>query len=186
MGRSRRSRRQRECLASNVPNRHDCHQLHPTVRPPQIRPAISEPLKSSVRFEVVDVTGCQADIHQFSVTQVMQADTQPLALASFLKRTPISRKQTQKAPRRCGWRSSRFLIRESVSQRCNIGARCGQTIARGVINQGDVEVEVEPCGVPIGVECQVRLLGWHRMLLVMCRSGAWPNKKAPSDAGGAW
>ncbi|MGY4429378.1 hypothetical protein ACVWWO_001855 [Bradyrhizobium sp. F1.13.1] len=24
------------------------------------------------------------------------------------------------------------------------------------------------------------------MLLLLCRQGAWPNKKAPSDAGGAW
>jgi len=24
------------------------------------------------------------------------------------------------------------------------------------------------------------------MLLLLCRQGAWPNEKAPSDAGGAW
>ena len=71
--------------------------------------------------DVVDVTGCQADIHQHSITQVVQADTQPLALTPFLKRTPISLEQAQDAPSQSGWWSSRFLFGESVSQRCDGG-----------------------------------------------------------------
>src|SRR5207302_11279749 len=122
-----------------------------------------------------------------SVTQVVQIDPQPLASAPLSKRTPISPEHTQDPPRGCDWRSSRFLFRESVSQRCGggIGARLDQSIRRGVFHQSDGGVEAEPCGIAPGLGCEVRLWGWHRMLLLFAgRSVA--KEKAPSDAGGAW
>jgi hypothetical protein len=36
------------------------------------------------------------------------------------------------------------------------------------------------------VHGRVRLVGWHRLLLLLCRQGAKAKQKAPSDAGGAW
>jgi hypothetical protein len=43
-----------------------------------------------VSDDVVDVPFCQADVHQLSVTQLVQVDAQLLALAPVLKRAPIS------------------------------------------------------------------------------------------------
>src|SRR3954471_6682610 len=37
---------------------------------------------------------------------------------------------------------------------------------------------------PLGRGCHVRLLGWHRTLLLLCRQEAWPNKRPrPMPAG---
>src|ERR1700759_4100563 len=88
-----------------------CHHSHPLVRR-----TIPEPLNSAVGVNAVDVTGRQADIDQLSVTQVAQAHPQPLALAPFLKRKPISLEQAQDVPLRWSGPYSRL-------QRC--GARRG-------------------------------------------------------------
>jgi hypothetical protein len=102
-----------------------------------------------VSGDTVDLSARHADIRQLPVTQVVQARSQPLALALLLKRTPISLEQAQDAPR-------------------------------------DGEVEAEPCGIAPGLGCEVRLLGWHRMLLLLRTAGRVAKQKAPSDAGGAW
>jgi hypothetical protein len=151
-----------------------------------MRRAIPEPLDSPVSCDVVDVTSCQADVDQLSLAQVVQVDPQPLALASFLKRTPISPEQTRDAPRRCGWRSGRLLFRKSVSRRCDgdLGAARRQSVARGVFHQGNGEAGAEPCGIAPSRGCEVRFLWWHRMLLLLCRQVAWPNKRPrPMPAG---
>ena len=114
---------------------------HPTIAS-KIRPAIPEPFKCSASFDVVDVTGRQADIPQLALAQVVQTDPRPLALTPIPKRAPICLEEAQDTPRRCdGW-SSR-------------SAR------------------------------ELRWLGWHRMLLLLCRQGAWwPNKRPrPMPAG---
>src|SRR3954467_7358915 len=135
-----------------------------------MRRAISEPFDSSAGDEVVDITGRQADICQLSVIQVMQT----LGLAPPSERMPISLKHTQDAPCRCdGW-SGRLLFRGSVSRRCDggIGTHLSRRIAWCVSHQGNGALEVEPCGIAPGLGCEARLLGWHRMLLLLCRQGA--------------
>ena len=67
-----------------------------------MRRAISEPIDSSVSGDAVDLSTRHADVQQLPVTQVVQADSQPLALALLLERTPIPLEQAQDAPRRCG------------------------------------------------------------------------------------
>jgi uncharacterized protein YjiS (DUF1127 family) len=54
---------------------------------------------------------------------------------------------TSETGRDAGWWSSRFLFRESVSQRCDggVGACRGQSVAPGVFHQSDGKVEAEPC-----------------------------------------
>src|SRR5438034_8122506 len=151
-----------------------------------MRRAISEPIDSSVSGDAVDLSTRHADVHQLPVTQLVQAGSQSLALAPLLKRTPISLEQAQDAPRRCGRWSSSILFRQGVSQRYDggIGARRCQSFAHRVFHQRDGEVEAEPCGIAPGLGCEVRLLGWHRMLLLLRRQGAWPNKRPrPMPAG---
>jgi len=53
-----------------------------------MRRAISEPIDSSVSGDAVDLSTRHADVHQLPVTQVVQAGSEPLALAPLLKRTP--------------------------------------------------------------------------------------------------
>src|SRR6202790_2721770 len=151
-----------------------------------MRRAISEPIDSSVSDDAVDLSARHADVHQLPVTQVVQAGSQPPALAPLLKRTPISLEQAQDAPLRCGRWSSSTLFGQGVSRRCDGGAgtRRWQSLAHRVFHQRNGEVEAEPCGIARGLGCEVRLLGWHRMLLALRRQGAWPNKRPrPMPAG---
>jgi hypothetical protein len=118
-----------------------------------MRRAISNSIQSSVSGDVVDLSARHADIHQLPLTQVVQAGSQPLALALLLKRTPISLEQAQDAPRRRSLRSGRILFRQSAVQRC--------------------------CGIASGVGCKIRLLGWHRMLRLLCTAGEHGQTKGP-------
>src|SRR3954452_19965036 len=127
-----------------------------------MRRAIPQPIDSSLRCDVVDLSTREADIHQLPVAQVLQGDSQALALALRLERTPTSLEQAQDALRRCCRWSSNILFQ------CN------------------GEVEAESCGIALGLGRDVRLLGWHRMLPLSVSAGSVAKQKAPSDAGGGW
>src|SRR3954466_3363833 len=97
-----------------------------------MRRAISEPIDSSLRRDVVDLTACQADIHQLPVAQVLQGDSQALALALRLERIPTSLEQAQDASRGCGRWSGGVLVQQSAVQRFGgrLKARCQSLVDR--------------------------------------------------------
>ena len=48
----------------------------------------------------------------------------------------------------------------------------GGRSAHRVLHRRNAEVEADRCGIALGLGCEVGLLGWHRMLLLLCRQGA--------------
>src|ERR1700754_3522135 len=72
---------------------------------PQIGRAVPKPIESAAGGDVFDIGAGHADIQQLSLTQVVQGCSQPITLASLLKRAPASPEQVQDTLRRCRRRS---------------------------------------------------------------------------------